>query len=200
MFYGFIFKIGFVSQIIEITPPFPTINDIITIHYDATQGNGGLQGISPVYTHTGVVTQSGLPSSWTYVQGNWGQADPNVLMTDLGNNLHEITIDIDQFYGFPANANIAKLAFVFRNTDGSMEGKTASMGDIFYPVYPVNGGFQAAIFRPYEDVLVSLNDTIHLKAQSNGNATLEIYDNGILITSTSNSTILQHDHVVNLTG
>ena len=119
--YGFIFKIGFVSQIIEITPPFPTINDIITIHYDATQGNGGLQGISPVYTHTGVVTQSGLPSSWTYVQGNWGQADPNVLMTDLGNNLHEITIDIDQFYGFPANTNVANNRMgIFLSFDGKI--------------------------------------------------------------------------------
>ena len=87
------------AQIINISPPFPTVNDVITVQYDATQGNGGLQGISPVYAHTGVVTQSGLPSSWSYVQGNWGQADPNVLMTDIGNNLHEITIDIDQYYG-----------------------------------------------------------------------------------------------------
>ena len=101
-----ILNIGIFSQIIEITPPFPTTNDIITIHYDATKGNGGLIGVSPVYTHTGVVTQSGLPSSWSYVQGNWGQADPNVLMTDLGNNIHEIVIDIDQYYGFPANTKI----------------------------------------------------------------------------------------------
>ena len=132
------------GQIISINPPFPTVNDVITVQYDATQGNGGLVGISPVYAHTGVVTQSGLPSSWSYVQGNWGQADPNVLMNDIGNNIHEITIDIDQYYGFPAGTNVAKLAFVFRNVDGSAEGKTASMGDIFYPVYPVNGGFQAA--------------------------------------------------------
>ena len=102
------------AQIINISPPFPTVNDVITVQYDATQGNGGLQGISPVYAHTGVITQSGLPSSWSYVQGNWGQADPNVLMTDIGNNLHEITIDIDQYYGFPQATNVAKLAFVFR--------------------------------------------------------------------------------------
>ena len=56
------------GQIISINPAFPTINDVITVQYDATQGNGGLVGISPVYAHTGVVTQSGLPSSWSYVQ------------------------------------------------------------------------------------------------------------------------------------
>jgi glycosidase len=195
-----IFNVGIFSQIIEVSPPFPTQNDIVTIHYDASQGNGGLVGVAPVYTHTGVVTQSGLPSSWSYVQGNWGQADPNVLMTDLGNNIHEIVIDIDQYYGFPANTNVAKLAFVFRNANGSIEGKTATMGDIFYPVYPVNGGFQAAIFHPFADILVNSNDTIPIKAQSNSNATLEVYDNGILITSASNSTIIQHDLVVNFSG
>ena len=73
------FGINYINgQIITINPPFPTVNDVITVQYDATQGNGGLFGISPVYAHTGVVTQSGLPSSWSYVQGNWGQADPNV--------------------------------------------------------------------------------------------------------------------------
>ena len=154
-------------QIIQINPAFPTINDVITLHYDATQGNGGLIGISPVYTHTGVITQNGLPNSWSYVQGSWGQADTNVLMTDLGNNIHELIIDIDQYYGFPSGTNVAKLAFVFRNADGSLEGKTATMGDIFYPIYPVNGGFQAAIIKPYSDLLVSINDNFSFEAQCN---------------------------------
>ena len=188
------------TQIISISPPFPTINDVITIQYDATQGNGELQGISPIYAHTGVVTQNGLPSSWSYVQGNWGQADTNVLMTDIGNNLHEITIDIDQFYGFPQGTNVSKLAFVFRNIDGSVEGKTAAMGDIFYPIYTVNGGFQAAIFKPYDHILVYLNDSISIEAQTNSNATIELYDNGSLVTSTSANTILQHNLSVNIAG
>ena len=101
-----IFSVHSNAQIINISPPFPTINET-TVQYDANfDGNAGLQGISPVYAYTGVVTQSGLPSSWSYVQGNWGQADPNVLMTDIGNNLHEITIDIDQYYGFPQGTNV----------------------------------------------------------------------------------------------
>ena len=49
-----------ICQIIQINPAFPTVNDVITLHYDATQGNGGLVGVSPVYTHTGVITQNGL--------------------------------------------------------------------------------------------------------------------------------------------
>jgi len=188
------------TQIIQINPAFPTVNDIVTIQYNATQGNGDLNGVSPVYTHTGIVTQSGLPSSWSYVQGNWGQADTNVLMTDLGNNIHEITIDIDQYYGFPIGTNVAKLAFVFRNFDGSLEGKTATMGDIFYPIYPVNGGFQAAIFKPYSDLLVNINDTISITGKSNSSATLQLFDNGVLIADTINTTVIEKDIIVNSFG
>ena len=199
LFFTFNIKIG-TSQIIQISPAFPTVNDVISLHYDASQGNGGLIGISPVYTHTGVVTQNGLPSSWSYVQGNWGQADSNVIMTDLGNNIHELIIDIDQYYGFPPGTNVAKLAFVFRNADGSLEGKTATMGDIFYPVYPVNGGFQAAIIKPYTDLLVNINDTFSFEAQSNSNANLQLFDNGILIADTTNSTIIEKNIIVNSVG
>ena len=187
-----VYQLG-ITQIIQISPAFPTVNDVVTIHYNASQGNGGLNGISPVYTHTGIVSQSGLPSSWSYVQGNWGQADTNVLMTNLGNNLHEIIIDIDQYYGFPSGTNVAKLAFVFRNSDGSLEGKTATMNDIFYPIYPINGGFQAAIFKPYTDLLVSLNDTISINGQSNSNAVLQLFDNGILIADTINTAIIERE-------
>jgi len=199
--FTFIFlgNIGF-SQIIQITPAFPTVNDVITVQYDATQGNGGLVGVSPIYTHTGVVTQSGLPSSWSYTQGNWGQADTNVLMNDLGNNIHELIIDIDQYYGFPTGTNVAKLAFVFRNFNGSLEGKTATMGDIFYPIYPVNGGFQAAIIKPYSDQLVNLYDTITFNGQANSLATLELYDNGILIADTVNSNSLNKSISINNPG
>ena len=199
LFFAFNIKIG-TSQIIQISPAFPTVNDVISLHYDASQGNGGLIGISPVYTHTGVVTQNGLPSSWSYVQGNWGQADSNVIMTDLGNNIHELIIDIDQYYGFPPGTNVAKLAFVFRNADGSLEGKTATMGDIFYPIYPVNGGFQAAIIKPYTDLLVNINDTFSFEAQSNSNANLQLFDNGILIADTTNSTIIEKNIIVDSVG
>ena len=199
LIFFLVYQIG-ITQIIQISPAFPTVNDIVTIHYDATQGNGGLVGVSPVYTHTGIITQSGLPSSWSFVQGNWGQADTNTLMTDLGNNIHKIVIDIDQYYGFPNGTNVAKLAFVFRNHDGSLEGKTANMGDILYPIYPINGGFQAAIFKPYSDLLVNINDTISFSGQSNSDATLQLFDNGVLIADTVNTTLLEKDIIVNSSG
>jgi len=32
------------AQILELTPAFPTVNDVVTIVYDATEGNGALVG------------------------------------------------------------------------------------------------------------------------------------------------------------
>ena len=57
-----LYQLG-ITQIIQISPAFPTVNDVVTIHYDVSQGNGGLVGVSPIYTHTGIVTQSGLPTT-----------------------------------------------------------------------------------------------------------------------------------------
>ena len=79
------------GQVLSVTPVFPTVEDTVTIIYDATQGNAALVGVAPIYAHAGVITASSTsPTDWKFVQGNRGTADANVLMTDLGNNLHEI--------------------------------------------------------------------------------------------------------------
>ena len=45
------------AQILTWTPLFITVDDSVTIIYDATQGNAGLVGYTgDVYTHTGVLT------------------------------------------------------------------------------------------------------------------------------------------------
>ncbi|MFM7664096.1 MAG: hypothetical protein ACKO68_06180, partial [Bacteroidota bacterium] len=170
------------AQILELTPAFPTVNDVVTIIYDATQGNGALTGVNQVYCHTGLITSaSSSPSNWLYVQGNWGQVDANVQMTPLGNNKHSITIDIDAFYGFPVNTTVLKLAFVFRNANGSIVGREADGSDIFYDVYPVNGGLQAAIFNPTQVQLVGLNQTFPFKGQSNQPCLLTLKEDGVIL-------------------
>ena len=152
------------SQILDITPSFPTQQDQVTIVYDATQGNGALTGQAEIYCHTGLITQaSSGPGSWQHVQGNLGAADPNVLMTSLGNNLFEIIIDIPSFYGFPGGTEVYQLAFVFRNADGSIVGRDTDGSDIFYDVYPVNGPLVCELFNPVGDiVLLDVGDNINI--------------------------------------
>src|SRR5690606_28537845 len=121
------------AQIVSISPTFATQDDDITVTFNAALGNQGLIGVAPVYAHTGVILQG--QNGWQNVQGNWGAADPNVLMTSLGNNLHQMSFNITDFYGIQPGDVVEQLAFVFRNAAGTKEGKTASGGDIFVEIY-----------------------------------------------------------------
>ena len=90
------FAAGLNGQVLEVTPTFPTIEDNVTIIYDATQGNAALVGVTPIYAHMGLITSTSSSSTdWQFVQGSWGTADPDVLMTDIGDNRHSIAVDID---------------------------------------------------------------------------------------------------------
>ena len=86
----FVYQIG-IAQIIQISPAFPTVNDVVTIHYDASQGNGGLVGVSPVYTHTELLLRVDFQVVGLMFR-KLGASDTNVLMTDLGNNIHELSL------------------------------------------------------------------------------------------------------------
>ena len=178
------------SQILDISPAFPTVNDVVTIVYNSNLGNGALSGVNTVYAHTGVTTSTS-PNSWQYVKGNWGTADPNVLMSNLGGGLHSITIDIDQFYGFPVNTPVNQLAFVFRNSTGTIVGREADGSDIFYPVYPVNAGLLCKIFSPAPNKILDPGDSIIVKGKSNEFCSLELYDNGVLVANQNNINNLQ---------
>lgn len=189
------------AQILDVTPAFPTVDDDVTIIFNAQEGNGALVGVTPIYAHTGLITdQSSSPTNWLFTQGNWGTADASVLMTDLGSDLYSITIDIDQFYGFPGATVVEHLAFVFRNTNGSIVGRSADGSDIYYPVYPTNAGFLAKFFAPDAAELVDLGNQINIVAKSNELATLSLYDNGSLETSSSNVDELNYNLTASTPG
>jgi len=125
------------SQIISINPVNPTSSTSITITYDASKGNGELAGYSGnIYMHTGLITNESQNSGdWKYVVSDWGVEDPKVLMSKIGEDLYQISYNIAEFYGInPSEVNVLKLAFVFRNGDGSLVGRDADNQDIFYSI------------------------------------------------------------------
>jgi pullulanase/glycogen debranching enzyme len=173
------------AQIIEVNPAFPTVNDVVTITYDASLGNEALVNQSQIYCHTGLITSASTSlSNWRFVQGNWGAADPKMAMKYVGNNRHQITIDIDQFYGFPANTIVLKLAFVFRTANGSIVGREADGSDIYYDLVQPNSGLQAKIFHPSNNsIILNLGQSLDINAQSSQVAKLSLYEDGNLLTS-----------------
>lgn len=174
------------AQVIMVTPPFPQPTDSVEIIFDATEGNGALTGIGPVYAHTGVITDlSSTSTDWRYVQGNWGTADPTVAMTSLGNNLWRIKYHLRNFYGVPQNETILKMAFVFRNTSGSVVGRNSDGSDIFYTVYQ-NNLLQVSFMTPSGPfVVASQGAPISVGATASATATLTLTDNGSTVTSTT---------------
>ncbi len=132
----FIF-IGFKSfgQVITTTPILPTKNDTITLIYYADLGNGALKGTSPVFAHTGTITSKSVSGSdWRHLVGTWGIPDTTVLMTSVSPNVYKMVIPIKSFYGIGDEEEVRKLAFVFRNADGSLVGRNTDGSDLYVPL------------------------------------------------------------------
>jgi pullulanase/glycogen debranching enzyme len=182
------------SQLLIVNPAFPTVNDVVTITYDATLGNAALINQSQIYCHTGLITSTSTsPTNWQYVQGTWGTADPDVAMTNIGNNKHQITIDIDQFYTVPGTVTVLKLAFVFRTANGSIVGRETDGSDIYYDLVQSGSGLQAQLFSPNNNsTILNIWETLSINGQSSQACTLSLYEDGQLLTTTSASTILNY--------
>ena len=151
------------TQILTVTPANPVTTSQVTIVYDATRGNGELAGYTGnVYAHTGLITlESQNGSDWKHVVGNWGEADSRVLMQRLGNNLYQISFTIDAFYNVnPQQEQVLDLAFVFRNEDGSLVGRTADQHDIFYPINQTGVGNYVSHYQSGDTLIVHTTEGI----------------------------------------
>lgn len=167
------------AQVVEVKPVFPKVHDDVTITYNAAEGNGALLGVVPVYAHTGLITSaSNNPNDWKHVQGNWGTADAKVLMQSIGGNKHTISYNIYNFYGVNAGEQVESLAFVFRNTNGSIVGRAADGADIFYPVYPDDVEFLSVLLTPQQGSLALFaGEVLPIKGATSQDADLYIIDN-----------------------
>lgn len=180
------------GSILTVVPPFPLKTDTVSIIYHAQEGNGALANTTPVFAHTGMITNGNL-NYWQNVQGTWGVADSNVMMTDVGNASHEIEYHIPSFYGFtPSSTNMTHMSFVFRNADGTSVGRDMDGGDIYYPITSNQNAFEARFFSPTKVHVLKPGQCLDLKVKSNLNATLTLYDNGNVIATDTNATALDY--------
>jgi hypothetical protein len=189
------------SQVVEVNPVFPKLNDDVTVTFNASQGNGALMGVAPVYAHTGVITsESTNPSDWKHVQGNWGTPDPNVLMTSIGNNKHTLSYNIKDYYGIGDGETVESLAFVFRNASGSIVGRASDGADIFYPVYPDDVEFLSVLLSPQESSLALFEgEVLPVKGATSQDAQLIIMDNDDVL-ATAFGVSIQHNLTVTEAG
>ncbi|MFN2424592.1 MAG: hypothetical protein ABR572_12545, partial [Cryomorphaceae bacterium] len=178
------------AQVVTLDPPFPTQDDEVTIIFDASQGNGELTGIIPVYMHSGVILQG--EDGWQNVQGEWGVADAPAVMSFAGNNIHTKTIVISDYYDLQPGDVVEQLAFVFRNVNGQLIGREADGTDILVNIS--QGGFDGAILTPFSpQVFLTPPTDFTFTAQTNEDATITLYRNDTDVLSVSSSTVASVD-------
>ncbi len=124
------------AQVATMVPADATVDDDVTIYFDATRGDQGLLDFDgDVYAHTGIITtESTSGSDWKYVVADWGTANEDVLLTREEENLYSLSFNIRDFYGIPDTETVLQLAFVFRNADGSQSARSADGSDVFVPL------------------------------------------------------------------
>mgnify|MGYP003434176733 FL=1 len=185
---------------ISVDPAFPTPTSNITVYFDATQGNAALANCNCIlYAHAGVITDKSTgPSDWKYVQGNWGTDDPKVKMTKVSDNLYSLTYNIQTFYNVPGGEVIKQLSFVFRNQSGTVVGRTATGGDIYYNFPDPNAGLQYIIEKPsLESRVVSLGSTLDFKTITSKPAQITLKLNDMIIAEAMDATELSHQMTLN---
>lgn len=116
---------------ITTTPECPAVDQSVTVTFNAD--GTGLDGFTgDIFAHTGLVTdKSTSDTDWRYVKNDWPQETTgDVKLTRVSADLYTLTIsDIRAYYSknstnagtVPASEKIEKLAFVFRNDDGSRQ-------------------------------------------------------------------------------
>ena len=190
-FIVLVFTSGISAQVIYTIPAFPTQDEPITIIYDATLGNAALMDVPPpIYAHTGVITtESVSPTDWKNVQGVWGTADPEVLMTEIGDDLYQLSItSINDFYGLTADDTVLQMAFVFRNEPGAIVGRDTDGSDIYVDVY--EPGLNVAITSPVIDpLIVSPGENVHIEVISVLADSMYLYVDGVELVATDIATI-----------
>ena len=172
-------------------PAFPTTTGTVSISFEATKGNRGLEGCRcDVYMHTGLITEkSTSPTDWKYVQGDWGKAVPRLKLTQTGIDRFVYSFNIKEFYGVPEGEKILKLAFVFRNADGSKAGRAADGSDIYVDVFENPDDLILLEELPGKDLnVLEPGQSLSIRGQTNRKASLRVLDGDTPIFQTSTDT------------
>ena len=174
------------AQVLTYTPAYPIMEDSVEIIFDASAGNGALNGIATVYMHTGLISQNSLSDSdWKHRINPWPTGDPDlviddtlVMMQNIGVNLLKIKFKPSTYYGYNSQIDYNAMAFVFRNEDGSLAGKNTDNSDVYIPVFK-STSFDAFFFKPLTNAYrVNLNDTVKVEILSNLTADIKYYHDG----------------------
>ncbi len=175
------------QQLVTTTPAFISRNyqGEVKVIFDATQGNAAMVGATSCYAHAGVILTSS--PGWKKAPA-WLDNSAKYQLTSLGGDKWELTIpSLSTYYNLAEGEVIAQLAFVFRNADGSKQGKTASGGDIFIDLYDP-AVLSMNVASPAGDVVLDKDAPLDILAYVSKSSTISLYVDDVLVKTETNAT------------
>ena len=173
------------AQAFTTIPEFPTENDRIEIIFNISEmTNTSLLGYTgTLYTHTGVNTNLG---TWKYVIESWGNNSTQPSLTRIGTDQYKLIIENPrEYYGISNSLeHITSLNFVLRSSDSQKKTE-----DLFIPLY--EEGFSIKLLNSESIEFYPLpGQQVDISAVTSGADSIKIYLNNILITQTTDDTLL----------
>ncbi|MEN9918068.1 MAG: hypothetical protein RL662_504 [Bacteroidota bacterium] len=181
------------AQIVTTTPAFLNENSTAEIIFDASSTALNNYTKDDVYAHTGVITDKSTSNAdWKYTP-TWLDNAAKYKLTSLGNNKWKLAINpnIRTYYGVPGGEIVKKLALVFRNGDGSKEGKDNGK-DILIDV--LEDGLSIRFETPTSNQLLDKNTTLSIKANSSQASPIRILLNDAVLSTINNATSLSYSY------
>jgi len=156
---------------ITFEPLFPSLDEQLKITFRSNEGNKAMKDELEAYVHTG------LNSDWT-PSSAWLDNDAKYKLTKLADNEFQLTIaDLRAYFGVNASFTADEMRAIFRNADGSKQGKDVDNNDFSIPIYDSN--LHVRIETPTKThYTVAKNETISVSAVSNSSDKIEVYIDG----------------------
>ena len=183
-------------------PAMPIASQPVVITFHADEGTAGLKGYSgDVYAHTGVITtKSTSTSDWQHVKAAWSTNLPACKLTRTSTDTYTLSItpSVNEFYGVDAGETILQMAFVFRGSTGSPEGKATGGKDILVDVY--QGELSVAFQEPSDAfVFADAGSTLTVKVGAVDATQISLAMDGVQIAQSATSP-LTHSLTVPASG
>ncbi len=183
-------------------PALPLAGSTVKIIYDASKGTTGLKDCNcDVYIHIGAVTGGPTSTTWSIVPFQWGTANPAAKMTKVSGqpNIYTFELTPNTFFNNPTNQTIYRLGLVFRNADGTREGKTSSNSDFFVNLAQ---GFDISFTSPQAGTSVSLEvgKSIDFKASATEPADLSMELDGVKVAEAKNAQEITYTYTATQPG
>ena len=211
------------SPAVEADPLVPTESGSVTIFFNADEGDGGLADFTgDVWAHTGVYTTSS-PNEWTCVKNYWPTESlfsgnrSDTQLTRISANRYRLDIDnIRDFYDdgqgpecqLAAADEITSMNVVFRNEDGSVEGKASGGDDIFVELGDADAAVQVTFTSPTASFLSPLvtdqDETVTVEASASTSSGAMLQNLRLLVDGTevqsSTTSPISYDLSLNTPG